>query len=105
MKYFAKTTKTIWKIRIEIYVNMAPNSVLFKITSIGTFLVVQWLRLHAPNAGGLHLILGQGTRACRPQLRDHMLQLRSGETKYIFFRKITSIVATEIQKSSNQSVF
>ena len=28
----------------------------------GTSLVVQWLRLHAPNAGGLRLIPGQGTR-------------------------------------------
>ena len=70
-----------WKIRIEIYVNMAHKFRSLKITSIGTFLVVQWLRLCAPNADGLCLILGQGTRASRPQLRDHMLQLRSGETK------------------------
>ena len=28
----------------------------------GTSLVVQWLRLHAPNAGGLGSIPGQGTR-------------------------------------------
>ena len=27
----------------------------------GTFLVVQWLRLHAPDAGSLGLIPGQGT--------------------------------------------
>ena len=30
---------------------------------MGTYLVVQWLRLHAPNAGGLGLIPGQGTRS------------------------------------------
>ena len=30
----------------------------------GTSLVVQWLRLHAPNAGGLGLIPGQVTRSC-----------------------------------------
>ena len=30
----------------------------------GTSLVVQWLRLHAPNAGGLGLIPGQGTTSC-----------------------------------------
>ena len=35
----------------------------------GTSLVVQWLRLHAPNAGDLGLIPGQGTRS-------HMLELR-----------------------------
>ena len=32
-----------------------------------TDLVVQWLRLHAPNTGGLGLIFGQGTGS-------HMLQ-------------------------------
>ena len=31
--------------------------------SLGTSLVVQWLRLHAPNAGGLGSIPGQGTRS------------------------------------------
>ena len=35
----------------------------------GTSLVVQWLRLHAPNAGGLRSIPGQGTRSRKPQLR------------------------------------
>ncbi|TEA23326.1 hypothetical protein DBR06_SOUSAS10410006, partial [Sousa chinensis] len=48
-------------------------------------LVVQWLRLHAPNAGGPGLIPGQGTRSHMPQLRvclsqlkrSHMLQRRS----------------------------
>ena len=35
----------------------------------GTSLVVPWLRLRAPSAGGLGLIPGQGTRS-------HMLQLR-----------------------------
>ena len=38
----------------------------------GTSLVVQWLGLHAPNAGGLGLILGQGTRSHMPQLRVHI---------------------------------
>ena len=36
---------------------------------MGTSLVVQWLRLRAPNAGGPGSILGQGTRS-------HMLQLK-----------------------------
>ena len=34
-----------------------------------TSLVVQWLRFHAPNAGGPGLIPGQGTRSHMPQLR------------------------------------
>ena len=34
-----------------------------KTKSIGTSLVVQWLRLWAPNAEGLGLIPGQGTRS------------------------------------------
>ena len=42
----------------------------------GTSLVVQWLRLRAPNAGGLGSILGQGTRSRMPQLRAHMPQLK-----------------------------
>ena len=36
---------------------------------VETSLVVQWLRLHAPNAGGPSLIPGQGTRS-------HVLQLK-----------------------------
>ena len=35
----------------------------------GTSLVVQWLRLLAPNARGLNSIPGQGTRSHMPQLR------------------------------------
>ena len=34
-----------------------------------TSLVVQWLRLYAPNAGGPGLIPNQGTRSQVPQLR------------------------------------
>ena len=34
-----------------------------------TYLAVQWLRLHAPNAGGSSLILGQGTRFHMQQLK------------------------------------
>ena len=38
--------------------------------------MVQWLRLQAPNAGGLGSIPGQGTRSGMPRLRVHMLQLK-----------------------------
>ena len=37
-------------------------------------LVVQWLRLHAPNAEGRGLIPGQGTRFHMPQLRPDALK-------------------------------
>ena len=42
---------------------------------VGDFLVVQWLRLHASNVGGLGSIPGQGTGSHMPQLRV-LLQLR-----------------------------
>ena len=43
---------------------------------MGISLAVQWLRLHALNAGGLGLIPGQGTRYHMPQLRVCMPQLK-----------------------------
>ena len=43
---------------------------------IGTSLVVQWLRLCPPNAGGLGAIPGEGTRSHIPQLRVNMPKLR-----------------------------
>ena len=49
---------------------------LSKFPSLGTSLVVQWIRLHAPNAGGLGSIPGWGTRSRMPQLRVCMLLLK-----------------------------
>ena len=49
----------------------------FKNIYPGTSIVVPWLTLHAPNAGGLGLIPGQGTRSNVLQLRVHTPQLRS----------------------------
>ena len=49
--------------------------------SLGTSLVVQWLRLCAPNAGGLGSIPGQGTKFHMLQLRVHMPQPRLGTAK------------------------
>ena len=42
----------------------------------GTSLVVQWLRLHAPNAGGLGSMPDQETRSFMLQLRVRMPQLK-----------------------------
>ena len=41
-----------------------------------TELMVQWLKLHAPNAGGPGSIPSQRTRSYIAQLRVHILQLR-----------------------------
>ena len=51
--------------------------------------MVHWLRLYAPNAGGLGSIPGKGTRSHMSQLRVCMMQLRPGGAKlnkYIFFK-------------------
>ena len=46
---------------------LAPSAVLIKQPEIfGTSLVVQWVRLRAPNAGGPGLIPGRGTRSRMP---------------------------------------
>ena len=45
-------------------------------------MVAQWLRLHAPNAGGPGSIHGQGTtRSHRQQLRVLMRQLKPNTAK------------------------
>ena len=41
----------------------------------GTPLVVQWLRLHGPKAGGPGLIPGQGTRSHMPQLKKERKEM------------------------------
>ena len=56
-----------------------------------TPLVVQGLRLHAPNSGAPGSILSQGTRSRLPQLRVRMPQLRPGAVKisgFFFFELI-----------------
>ena len=67
--------------------------------------MVQWLRLHAPNAGALGSILGQGTRSHMPQVTVYMPWLKipcattksqcSQINKNIFFN-----VPTRIQEPS-----
>ena len=47
-----------------------------KRTDEGISLVVQWLRLHAPNVGGPDLIPAQGTRSHMPKVQIHMPQLK-----------------------------
>ena len=49
----------------------------FKTQLPGTSLVVQGLRLHAPNGGGQGWIPSQGARSHRLQLRVYMPELRT----------------------------
>ena len=44
------------------YFEHAQYSLLLKLGILGTSLVVQWLRLHASNAGGMGLTPGRGTK-------------------------------------------
>ena len=55
-----------------------------------TSLVVQWLRLHAPNSGDLGSIPGQGTRSHMQQLKilhamSETHQRQINKNKYIYF--------------------
>ena len=74
------------------------SNLLKKSRVMGLPLVVQWLRLRTPDARGLGLIPGQGTRSHMLQLKGHMwhnedgkssmLQLRPGAAKLInYFKK------------------
>ena len=57
----------------------------------GTYLVVQWLGLHAPHAGALGPIPGQETRS-------HMLQLRVCMTLLKILHAITKTQCSQINK-------
>ena len=57
--------------------------VAMRIEDRGTSLVVQWLRLYAPSAGGLDSIPGQGTRSHMPQLKS--LHCQMNKNKLIHF--------------------
>ena len=63
----------------------------------GTYLVVQWLRLWAPDAGGPGLIPGQGTRS-------HMQQLRHSAAKSIKKLIKKNKIYVEPQKTQCQKV-
>ena len=54
----------------------------------GTSPVIQWLRLHALNAGSPSSIPGQGTRSCMPQLRLAQPKKRERERWTLFFQPL-----------------
>ena len=69
-------------IHIHVSILFQMGICIFKSKTGRTSLVVQWLRLLAPNAGGLSSVPGQGTRSCMLQLkRSCVLQLRPGTAK------------------------
>ena len=58
----------------------------------GISLIVQWLRHYAPNAGGLGLIPGQGTRSHVQQLKilhaaTETCRRQINKNKYIFKKR------------------
>ena len=94
------------------YFNGFQKKDVIKIESEGTSMVVQWLRLCPPNAGGPGSICGQGTRSHTLQLKtshattkveDCVPQLRPGAAKYfnylciyLFWLQPVSVAACEI---------
>ena len=52
-----------------------------QVKNIEGSLVVQWLRLRAPNAGGPGSIPGQGTRSHMPQLRPGTAKTKNEHRK------------------------
>ena len=67
---------TNWKVE-----SGQANGIVTKKQKQGTSLVVQWLRLHAPNTGSQGSVLGQGTRSRMPRERLRVKQLRHGTAK------------------------
>ena len=79
--------KTVWrflkKLKIELpydpaipLLDIYPEKTISQRDTCGTSLVVQWVRLHAPNAGGPGSIPGWGTRSHMHAAIVRMPQLR-----------------------------
>lgn len=60
---------------VQVNTNIIYSEPSFNNQHIGTSLMVQWLRIHAPNARRPGSIPSQGTRSHMPQLRIHVLPL------------------------------
>ena len=67
-----------WKHKYSAKSVLQHSLLHFKNHCLGTSLVVQWIRLHAPNAGTwVQSLVREQDPTCMPQLRVHMPQLRS----------------------------
>ena len=66
--------------------------------------MVQWLRLHAPNTGGMGSIPGQGIRSHMPKLRVHMpkLKILHAALKLKILHATTKIWYSQINKCINK---
>ena len=72
---------------------------------VGTSLVVQWLRPHAPHAGALGSIPAQGTRSRRPQLRAGVPQLREPCVLQWRLQTLSATIKTKYQKKTSACIF
>ena len=64
--------------------NLVCSLCFKKKKDFGASLVVEQLRLHAPNTGGLYSIPGWGTRSHRPQLTSSTAKKK----KFLYISKI-----------------
>ena len=70
---------------------------MLKASLVGTCLAVQWLRLLAPNAGGLGVSPGQGTRSHAPQLKISCATIKIWYSQpFFFFFKTNSFVKIRV---------
>ena len=64
----------------------------------GTPLVVQWLRLCAPNAGGPGSIPGQGTGSHMTQLKIQHATTKTANKFFFFFKEDLHLVLEETKR-------
>ena len=69
-----------------------------KMSQRGTSMVVQWVKLPAPNSGGPSLIPGQGTRSHVPQLKILHAAMKIKDP-----RAATKIWHSQIKKEKKRS--
>ena len=72
---------------------------------LGISLAVQWLKLHAPNAGGLGSIPGQGTASHMQQLRAFTPPLRIPQTAMRSSHRATMTQCSQKKKNKLQNPY
>ena len=72
--------------------------------SIGTSLMIQWLRLYSPNAGGLGPLTCQGTRSCLPQLKIPVSSVQSLSRVQLFSTLWTAVRQASLSITNSQSL-
>ena len=60
-----------------------------KFITIGMSLVVQWLRLHTPNAGGMGSITGWGTKVLHAPWLGQKKKKKKNRNHYIYLKNFT----------------